>query len=210
MKRVFLLCMVLCCLGAANAQGRGEWSEEEMLEMLENKVQDFCRYVKIIGTTKSGFSEQYKESLKEDSIWTLFYRYDERSMLTTRGWDGKVIKKSSMRDYFEALHDQAKAKFRNDEIRYDLKFQFVTSGGNLKWVYKKTNADGTKEYTATVRISQIYIKERRNGSNEIIHRRKEEDKKEMECTKIVYPNNEVLVALRDITKAERVKTTTSN
>ena len=97
MKRVFLLCMVLCCLGAANAQGRGEWSEEEMLEMLENKVQDFCRYVKIIGSTKSGFSEQYKESLKEDSIWTLFYRYDERSMLTTRGWDGKVIKKSSIR-----------------------------------------------------------------------------------------------------------------
>ena len=38
----------------------------------------------------------------------------------------------------------------------------------------------------------------------------EEDKKEMECTKIVYPDNEVLVALRDITKAERVKTTTSN
>ena len=206
MKRLFLLCMALGFLITANAQGRGKWTEEEMLEMLEDKVATFCKYIGIVGSTRSGVSVQEKEAIINNSLWGLFYRYKERSMITTRGWNGKILNKSKMKDYFVALKDQSLTGFRKEEVSYDLKFDFVTSGGQLKWKYKKTNEDGTKEYTAEVLITQVYIKEMRNGSNEIIQRKREEDKKTMECTKIVYPDNETLIALGDITKAVRIST----
>ncbi len=211
MKKILCIALMFCCVSLVHAQyktvKKNEVSSEELMDRLDALVDQFCKYVEVIGSTGS-VSEAEKNRMRRQDVPELFYRYNERKMITTYGQGGKGKSQKKMFDYFRNLQTQAKSnnslKSKNN-VTYDMEFVFACTNGELNWKYLKTHEDGTKLYGATVYIYQTYMKETRTGV-EIMRSRREVDKKEMTVHKMVLPDTSEVYKLGDINRAERLET----
>ncbi len=212
MRKIFCLAMMLLSVSLTTVHAQSSekkvLSTEEIMNHLEGLVEKFCHYVEVIGSTES-VSDEDKNHMRLQEVPELFYRYNERKMVTTTGAKGTIKSNKKMADYFRNLQSQAKAKsnLRNrTNVLYDLEFVFAcTADGELNWKYFKTHVDGTKEYEAKVMIYQTYMKETLTGY-EVIRSHREVDKKEMTVKKLVLPCMDEIYKLGDITRAERLET----
>lgn len=212
MKKIVCLAMLLCCMSMttvhAQSSSKKFSSTEEIMKHLEGLVEKFCHYVEVIGSTES-VSQADKNRMRRQEVPELFYRYNERKMVTTAGAKGTIQSRKKMADYFRNLQTQSQSQsnLRNrTNVLYDLEFVFAGNvDGNLNWDYIKTHEDGTKEYEAKVMIYQTYMKETLTGY-EVIRSRREVDKKEMAIKKLVLPTSNEVYKLGDITRAERLET----
>lgn len=204
MKRLAFIMMLVCTFCMAHAQNlrNHRYSNGEELKVLEELVDQFCRYVEIVGSTDS-YSESIKNKIRTDSVKPLFYKYEQRKMITTNSYGTST---KPMRQYFRNLQVQA-SKPKNisadkTEINYRLDFEFAGENGKLEWYYSHTEDDGSKVYIATVYIYQTYMKKTLRGY-ETIRNRTEVDKKEMKVRKVVIPTtNKEIIKLYDVTSAE--------
>lgn len=208
MKRLAFIMMLVCTFCMAHAQNLKDYrySDGKELKVLEELVGKFCRYVEIVGSTDS-YSESMKNKIRTDSVKPLFYKYEQRKMITTNSYGTST---KPMRQYFRNLQVQA-SKPKNisadkTEITYQLDFEFVAVNGKLKWEFSHTEDDGSKVYTSTVYIYQTYMKKTTRGY-ETIRKKTEVDKKEIKIRQVVTPKtNKVLMKLFDVTQAERLHT----
>ena len=212
MKKILCLTCLFCCVLFMQAQtykSRNTQSAKAVAERLESLVDQFCKYVETIGSTHS-VSEAEKNRLRREKVPELFYRYQDRRMVTTAGSTGAIKSSKKMSDYFvrlqrQASNDAQRKKLSDQRVTYDLSFIFACTDGELQWTESGSYADGTKEYETTILIYQTYLKETLNGV-ETVRSRRETDKKEMIAKKLVLPNGNELVKLGDITGAERLET----
>ena len=198
--------MFLCFIVFIQAQTRTTGLSE--IQQLESLVDKFCHYVEVIGSTHS-VSKEEKDRIRKYEIRPLFFEYDERKMITTSGIDGKIENEKLMHEYFYNLQRQAgrpKNTGQRTETMYQLDFQFACQGGKPKWKYVRRTAQGIDIYENKVMIYQTYLKETKDGNQEILRSRREVDKKEMTAYKFVLPDKSETIKLYDITRAKRMDT----
>lgn len=227
MKRINLLAIISILFAASSAQtqvhvssnkvasyvagidGIKNLPKEEISRQVLNKARIFCQYVTMVGST-FGASDKQKLDIIQNKVSSLFFEYEERKMVTTRGKEGKVKKTRLMNDYFNSLYIQSKQS-STKKIEYSFTYNPQITAESVedtsRWKQEKVLSDGCILYSTTIKLYQLYhvvpifTPNTEFRGNDYY----EADEKELTIYILVNPKGKAAVFLGDV-NATRIQT----
>ena len=202
MKKTILFLLMACLSIGIYAQGTLS-AKSRVFEMVKMKTERFAEYLEKIGTTNA-VSWEEKTRIREKEVPHLFLKYEERKMITNYGPGGKNKTVRKMPSYFERLQQQSTQNIKTRRV-YKVTMNYYVNEGcdDLNWKFVKEHSSGCKEYHAEIEMNQIYLIQRMDGV-EVVHSKKEVDKKYITVIRLDCPNGTTKVALGDVTRIERM------
>lgn len=194
---------------AAGIDGIKNLPKEEISKQVLNKARIFCQYVTMVGST-FGASDKQKLDIIQNKVSSLFFEYEERKMVTTRGKEGKVKKTRLMNDYFNSLYIQSKQS-STKKIEYSFTYNPQLTAESLEdpsgWRLVEVLSDGCILYAKTIKLFQLYHVVPIFTANTEFRGNDyyEADEKDLTIFLIVNPKGKAAVLLGDV-NATRIQT----
>ena len=178
MKNIVLLAMMAVCLSSFSAtsqtkvQGKKPLTKEQQLvKEMKHLAEEFRHCVEQIGSNGS-LTEKEKDRMRREEVPKLFYRYNDRYMITTRG-NGAVTAKRKMKDFFYNLQKQARMNHLLNSgavTTYVMSYVYISKDDapdGLNWKLFKVHTDGTKEYHLEMPVSPEFVTMSEKGNKVI-------------------------------------------